>query len=174
MPFYLRAINKNRWHRNTSLSLLPEHEIPAQALYDLVPRPEENLSLWHIDDEKQNLNRVAAAIASSRERIDKFDYALFAQEVIGNLGITIVQSAGKSPDDYANTSWHWEVINFTANQAVRLAEKIYVGAEIERKSQVTIKNLIHQGIESEHLQKRRISPKLLKDLGPPPILQTPP
>lgn len=53
MPFYLRAINKNRWRRSAPPSLLPEGDLPAQPLADLVPRPEENLSLWYIDDEKK-------------------------------------------------------------------------------------------------------------------------
>jgi hypothetical protein len=164
MPFYLRAINKNRWRRSAPPPLLPEGDLPAQPLADLVPRPEENLSLWYIDDEKINLDRVAAAIASSRDRIDKLDYALFAQEVVGNLGITIVQSPGESPDEHANISWHWEVIDLTASQVVRLAKEIYLGAEIGRKSQIAIKGLINQGIESKQLQQGKVSSKLLEDL----------
>lgn len=89
---------------------------------------------------------------------------MFAQEVVGNLGITIVQSPGESPDEHANISWHWEVIDLTASQVVRLAKEIYLGAEIGRKSQIAIKGLINQGIESKQLQQGKVSSKLLQDL----------
>lgn len=115
MPFYLRVINKNRWYRSSPPSWLPENEIPAQCLADVVPKPEESLSLWRIDDDRSNLNRVTAAIAAARRNLDKLDYALFPIAIIDLLGLSVAQSPGKTPDNVANTTWHWEIIELTAS-----------------------------------------------------------
>lgn len=164
MAFYLRAINKNRWYRNTPPSWLPENEIPAQPLADLVPRPEENLSIWYVDAERTNLRRIAAAIASSRDRIDKFDYALFSHEIIQVVGLTIVQSSGKTPDELANADWHWEIVELTADKVARLAKEIYVRSDISRVPVYEMRRLVLQGVESNQLKEIRISSKLLDDL----------
>jgi len=164
MPFYLRAINKNRWYRSTVPSWLPENDIPAQPLADLIPKPEENLSLWYINDDQSNLKRVAAAIVSGRERIDKFDYALFTQAAIEAVGLTVVQSVGKTPDEQANTDWHWEVTELTADRVVRFAKAIYSKVETKRITPMVMRGLIVEALTAGQLASRKMSRKLLDDL----------
>ena len=164
MPFYLRAINKNRWYRSAVPSWLPENDIPAQPLADLIPRPEENLSLWYIDDDRLNLKRVAAAIVSGRERIDKFDYALFTQEAIEVAGLSVVQSVGKTPDEQANIDWHWEVPELTADRVVRFAKAIYSRVETKRITPIVMRGLIVEALAAGQLETKKISRRLLDDL----------
>ncbi|MGH7146627.1 MAG: hypothetical protein ACREIJ_01830 [Nitrospiraceae bacterium] len=166
MPFYLRRITKSRWYKiNPPPSWLLQNEIPAQPLADVVPRPDENLSLWRIDDHRSNLNRVAAAIASGREKLDKLDYALFSIAIIDQLGLTVVQSSGNTPDVDVNSNWHWEIIELTANKAVLLAKELYASAEITRKLPIAVLGLIQEEIRLKHLIKTNLNPKLIADLN---------
>ena len=165
MPFYLRIINKNRWYRGNPPSWLPENEIPAQSLADVAPKPEESLSLWRIEDDRSNLNRVIAAIASARRHLDTLDYALFPIAIIDQLGLTVAQSPGKTPDNVANTTWHWEIIELTASKATLLAKELYSSAEITRKWPMDVRTLIQEGIRLTHLTKAKLHADLLAALN---------
>lgn len=164
MPFYLRVINKNRWHRDNWPSWIPENDLPPQPLYDLVPKPQKYLSLWRIDGDEINLNRITAAIASGRDRIDKIDYALFTVEIINDLGLTVVLSSGETPDDLANSTCHWDLVGLTANKVVLLARALLSKAEINRKLPAEVERLVTKGIELKELNTAKISVKLLRDL----------
>lgn len=165
MSFYLRIINKNRWYRSNQPTWLPQNEIPAQPLADVVPKPEENLSLWLIENDKSNLNRVAAAVASTREKLDKLDYALFPIEIIDQLGLTAAKSPGKTLDDDANSDWHWDLIQLTANKATLLAKELYARAEITRLWPDEVQQLIREEIRLNHLIKAKLKAKLQADLN---------
>jgi len=165
MPFYLRALNnKNRWYRSSPPAWLPPNEIPAEPLADLVPKSGPNISIWQIEDDRSNLKRVAAAIASGRERVDKFDYAVFPQELVVLSGLPVTQSPGKTPDDFANTNWHRDLIEVTADKLVRLAKEMYVKAEISRILPMEIRQLILKGLQARQLQESKICDRLLNDL----------
>lgn len=165
MPFYLRTVNKNRWYRQSPPSWLPQNEIPAQSLADVAPKPEENLSLWRIEDNSSNLNRVVAAIASNRRNLDKLDYALFPIAIIDQLGLTVAQSPGKTPDNVANSTWHWEIIELTASKAALLAKELYLSAEITRMLPMDVLPLIREGIRLNHLTRTKFHADLLADLN---------
>ncbi|OQW33251.1 MAG: hypothetical protein A4E20_13130 [Nitrospira sp. SG-bin2] len=131
----------------------------------MVPKPEESLSLWRIDDDRSNLNRVTAAIAAARRNLDKLDYALFPIAIIDLLGLSVAQSPGKTPDNVANTTWHWEIIELTASKAALLAKEIYSSAEITRKLPMDVRTLIQEGIRLTHLTKAKLHADLLAELN---------
>lgn len=82
MSFYLRGLNnKRRWDKSTNPDWLSSPDIPVHPLADLLPKLGDHaLSLWHVESDKSNLKRVVAAMAAGRERLDKFEYALFPEE----------------------------------------------------------------------------------------------
>ena len=166
MSFYLRALNnKLRWYKSSNPSWLLPNEIPVHPLADLLPKlGDHSLSLWHIDPDRSNLKRVAAAITAGRNTVDKFDYVLFPEELIGSCGVSIIQIPGETPDDHSNEHWHWDVIELTADKLVRLATEMYVKGEVARILPEVIRQLILQGIESRQLQEGKISQNLLGEL----------
>ncbi|MGA6828712.1 hypothetical protein ACO9S2_14020 [Nitrospira sp. NS4] len=164
MPFYLRAINRTRWSSSPRPTWLLKNEIPAQALADFVPRPAENLSLWYIEDDRLNVDRVAAAIASARTKLDKLDYATFSIDIIKQLDLKVVQSPGTTPDATANTQWHWELIELSANKANLLVHELYPTIQKARLMPDVVERLIREGIRLDQLRTKSIPDKLLNDL----------
>lgn len=167
MPFYLRALNnKQRWHKSGNPAWLSPPEIPVHPLADLIPRNLEDhtLSLWYVESDKSNLKRIAAAISAGRERVDKFDYALFPVEVVAECGVTLTQAPGATPDSFANIHWHWDIVELTADNLLRVAKSMYANAEVSRVLPPEIRRLILQGITSGELQENKISTKLLAEL----------
>ncbi len=166
MPFYLRSLNnKRRWDKSTNPDWLSPPDIPVHPLADLLPKlGNHTLSLWWVESDKSNLKRVAAAIAAGREKLDKFEYALFPEEVIEACGASIAQIAGETPDEFANNHWHWDVVKLTADGLVCLAKEMYARSEIGRILPAEICQLILRGISSEELRKQRMSSNLLGEL----------
>lgn len=166
MPKYLRVLhNKDSWYRSSPPDWLPPNEIPAAPLKDLLPKVGHNISLWEIADNLSNLRCIAAAVAARRDRIDKFDYAIFPQQSVSSSGLSITQTPGETPDYHANRTWHWNVNEVTADKLVRLAKEMYAKAEIGRILGPEIRELIIAGIQSGELKKKEINEKLLRDLG---------
>ena len=123
------------------------------------------ISVWHIEENRSNLNRVAAAIASGRSNIANLDYALFQQETVNLAGITVREAPGETADDGANTQWHRDLIELTANKLVRLAKEMYSEAEIVRMQHLEVSRLVRQGIDSKKIQQGRLKDSLVKDLS---------
>jgi hypothetical protein len=167
MAFYLRALNnKQRWHKSNNPSWLPENDIPVHPLADLLPKlvGDHTLSLWYVEPDRSNLKRVAAAITAGRDRIDKFDFALFPEEVIGSSGVSVIQIPGETPDDASNNQWHWDVVELTAEKLVRLAKAMYLKGEVARILPGDVRKLINDGVNSGQLQESKISQHILEEL----------
>jgi hypothetical protein len=72
MPFILRTIRKDRWYRIEDVPWLEEGDIHADPLADLNTKANE-LSVWLIEDDRSNLNRVVSALAATRTHISNLD-----------------------------------------------------------------------------------------------------
>jgi len=54
---------------------LPAGEVPAEAVQDFRADGNE-LSVWYVEPDRSNLDRVLTAIAANREHFEKIDYAV--------------------------------------------------------------------------------------------------
>lgn len=66
MARILRKIRKNRWYKTEEISWLPDNELQADALDDLRTKYNE-LSVYRIDENESNLDRVIAALATNTD-----------------------------------------------------------------------------------------------------------
>lgn len=98
MGFLLREIKRPRWLKREELPWLAEGELQADVLADLKTN-DNRLSVWSIDDQKLNLDRVIAAVAVTRDHIEKLDYALFQDDTLSALSIQIEPTKGTTPDE---------------------------------------------------------------------------
>jgi hypothetical protein len=128
VPLYLIKIDKRKWDRR--LPWLRPGEIQADPLGDLNVLSGQ-LSVWHIEDNRSNLDLVAVGLAISRGHIAKFEYCLFDQEVVENIGLKVDNSVGSTPVTLAN-QWHRDLTELTVDSLVVLVKTIFSDLEKQR------------------------------------------
>jgi hypothetical protein len=98
----LRRVTRPNWYRGVGESEgKTDDEMAAE---DFQPDPDGEISVWEVEEDR--VDRVIAAVASSRDYLDTFDYVIFNEVLIANLGITAASTEGDTHDDGANRAWH--------------------------------------------------------------------
>lgn len=113
---------------------VPAGDIPAAPFADLAA-PDSVLSVWTIEDNESNLNRVVAALAAGRQHPDKFDFALLDQQSLQDNGIRMQQIADPCPDTEAASLWHWNLIELTGRQLHTVATLVQTTGRVQRLSE---------------------------------------
>src|SRR5438045_1847252 len=119
MPFLLRKLTKQKWQPEYAIGWLLEGDLQADALNDLATQNNE-LSVFHIDDDKSNLNRVVAALAAKRDSLDKLDYALVASQIADDAGFKTRMIKGDTADEAVN-QWHRDITELSVANLANLA-----------------------------------------------------
>ena len=143
MPLLLRKIRKNRWF----LYLL-EGEIPADPLVDLATSA-NRLSVWYIEADRSNLERVQVALASNGEYVSNFDYALFEDRLLEGLNVKISQTVGSTPDESANVEWHRDVEELSASKLAEIAKIVFHYFEKARVPEIEVAVKVRGGIKKK-------------------------
>ncbi len=149
MASFLIKVTWGRWQ--TDLPWLPVGELQAAALLDL--RFSNNkLSIWKIEDDSSNLDRVITALAASKGKmsIENVDYVILSQVVLDGLSLNIEKSPGGTLDGIANKEWHYDIIKLTASKVLAIAQRIKE-EPIKRKREVEIKRLIVKAIKEKQI-----------------------
>lgn len=155
MAFLLRTIRKSKWYKHEGVPWLPAGEFQADALFDL--KTESNrLSLWQVKDDRSNLNRVLAAVAANKDHPSNLDYALFNEDTILSLNLTLVQTDGESADNEVSVMWHRELIELSASRLLQLAKGIFTDAERERVSEANVLQLIARAVKAREIDLTRL------------------
>ncbi|MBI5747051.1 MAG: hypothetical protein HZA13_08620 [Nitrospirae bacterium] len=154
MPFLFRKIdNKRRWDKDASFSWLELHDIQADPVTDL--KTSQNiLSVYCIDDERSNLDRVVAAIAATRDRFDILDYILFDQRILSEIDVKIEKTIGKTPDEQVNNC-HLQLVELSGFKLVNLAKVILNKGETDRVLKKYVAKLIKDGIAAGQIDRSR-------------------
>jgi hypothetical protein len=156
----LRVINKNRW---MEASFLAKGDLQADALLDL--RTSGNaLSVWHVEGDESNLNRVVALLAAGRDRLSNFDYALIDPESLIEFDIKIIASPGSSCDEVANEKWHRELGELSVSKIVNLAGVIATSTK-GRKLEKAVRHLLRSAVEAGHIQLAKLKEKLASEVS---------
>jgi hypothetical protein len=129
MPQYLLRIKKRKWDK-LNLPWLEPNQIQADPLGDL-NISEGTLSVWHIEDDKSNLDLVIAALAVNRQNFDKFEYGLFDQKIVDSIKLKIQIVPGDTPIDNVN-SWHRDLVELTVDKASSLVKAIFDNFDKQR------------------------------------------
>ena len=145
MPLILRKIRKAKWYRNENVPWLPEGELQADALSDLYTDSNE-LSVWHVEGDRSNLERIAVAIMLQADHLANFDYALFDAQILMELDIKVVASPGNTVDEEANSHWHRDLKELSAAKLMGLAQVIH--SERAEKKRIPEKSIIYHVADS--------------------------
>jgi len=158
MPLALRIIRRRRWD---TLPWLSEYEIQADALNDFGTK-DNQLSLWIIDDNKSNLNRVVTAYAAKRDEVTNLDYALFDVQILSDLNVNYENAPGDTPDEMANSSWHIHAKELTGQDILELVKVVSELGLPDRLSHINILTLLADGVSKQILDRSRMLPKILE------------
>jgi hypothetical protein len=163
VPLLLRAIRKNRWYKSEAVAWLPEGEIQADPLGDLATS-NNTLSVWQVEDDDSNLEKVITALASSRASISNLDYAVLNIDLLTETGIKIEINPGETPYELANV-WHRDLIELTATKIVRLAETMMQNSHILRIPEKRVLDLIKDAVHNGQIDKTKLHPGIANKLG---------
>jgi hypothetical protein len=159
MPLLVKLENKRIWDKP---SWLPAGEVPAQAVQDF--RLEDNeLSVWYVEANRSNIDRIVTALAANRDFADKIDYAVFDEASVGECGITLRKTTGKLPDEYANQEWHRDLVELSGRKLVCLAELIATGTP-DRKTPAAVKELLATAAKEGHIKRELMKAALAAKL----------
>ncbi|GEM_PF-2610359 len=161
MPQYLLMINKRKWDRLNVLWLKP-NQIQADPLGDLRIN-EGALSVWHIEDDKANLDLVIAALAVTRQNVDKFEYGLFDSKIAIDLNLKVQITQGNTPVDAAN-AWHRDLIHLTADQTLNFVKAVFGILEKYRLFEDDIQSRILNAIQEGYVDLNKINNSLRKKI----------
>lgn len=164
MPFLLILIRKSRW-RGTTTEFRGAPDIPADCLFDLKIENNE-LSAWHVDDERINLIRILTALAATKDTDSNLDYITFNYDLPANFGIKLRKTKGETPDTGANGQWHYDLVELSARQVVELAVEIYHSGARDRLGEKLVGPLIKEGVQKSELDQTKIKSKLAQKLFP--------
>jgi len=164
MSLLLTRVKLSRWIRPNPAPWLPEDDVPADCLADLACS-ECRLSVWAVDTERSNLERVVAAVSSTRENLQNFDYALIARADVEQVGLSIRQCPGKTADREADDTLHWDLVELSGAKLLELARAIFFRARQDRFLPKHIEGFVRRGVAEGKLAVGLLNPTLRTRLG---------
>jgi hypothetical protein len=159
MAFLLRKIRKNRWYQEDAVPYLQAGDAPADPLADLNTQ-ENSLSMFYVEDNRSNLDRVVTALAANCQAISNLDYALIDQSLLSAHGLKAVRTPGAVPDATVSSFWHWDLVELSARRLVVLAHVILTKGEIGRILEKRIAELIREAIKEGNIDPATLPPQL--------------
>lgn len=110
-----------------------------------------------------------AALASKRESVNSvFDYVLFPEDYLDQVGVSSEQTKGDTPDDRVNEELHLDASHLELNPVANLVTLVHTGyhdegnsVELPRYTPSGIRPLIRQFLDSGDLDEAKVSPGVL-------------
>ncbi len=157
----LRKIDRKiNWAKDGDFTkYLSADAAPADALQDL-STTENRLSIWRIEEDRTNLDRVLAAIVSGRDNLQKCDFIIFDSRHIEENGLEIEANPGGTLDSDANSKWHLNLTHLSATGLGRLANAMFAYGERHRRFERELIPLLRQSISSGYIQEAALKPNV--------------
>src|SRR5262249_43401606 len=156
VPFILRTIRQGRWLANRSSETHEERF--ARASYDLQLSEDNKLSVWYVEHDCSNLERLITALGANRDHLNNVDYILLDDQWLSELSIQCQQSDGNTPDQEVNTRWHHDLVGLSAEKHEALTKVLLEQGHIDRVLPKRLLALIEKAIELGHIDIERLRP----------------
>lgn len=163
MPLLLRSIRKSRWYASDTFPWLLKGEIQADPLGDLATSV-NTLSVWQVEDDRSNLEKIITALASNRDSLSNLDYSLLDISLLPGIEVKIEPNPGATLYEAANI-WHRDLVELTATKLVKLAEIMLLHSCIERLPEKKVLELIKDAVLKGEIDKTKLKPDLAKKLN---------
>jgi hypothetical protein len=117
------------WAKHENSELWPQGDCPSDILVTLEG---DGLSVWKVNSDAE-IERVVAATALERTRLEDYSFALIEERSVLDLGIKLRQKPAKTVDDQMNTQ-HYELHELTGKRLIEFAKLAIVTGEPITKS----------------------------------------
>jgi len=163
MPFYLRKVKRAFWLREPYIDWLSEDSFPADSLNDFAT-VDNKISLWLIEDDKNNLERVLGAIGSNRSSVQEIDYLLIDSGVFKPIAERLLNSPSNTPDHEANELWHYDAVQLTGKEICHLGRMIFGNYQPVRVKPREVSRILNESIDQGVLSLAEIDNNILGKL----------
>ncbi len=168
MAYFLRKVDyahqtiwEGNWGDEYPWLIMPG--LPSDLLGNEAVRTDNcELSVYFINEDKSNINRVMAALNAKREFLTDTGYLLFEESLPSDIGIKVQQTDGETYDDHLNKNWHYDLVELNADAIVNLCEALVERCEIESLFKDDVIKLIGQSMSNKYL--RKVSKGIRKEL----------
>lgn len=160
MKQFLR-VRQSKWFKHPGVDWLEDGELQGNAIDDIQT---QNclLSVFRVNSEADR-QRVAVALAATKDYLANVDYVVFEDSDLEPLGITVQQTKGHTPDETAN-DLHYELGNLTVRRLVRLAEIVSCG-EHKRIPKKKIGLWLQEAAREGRLNQEMIKPDIIQKIS---------
>jgi len=154
VSFLLRKIRKNKWYKTETIAWLLPGEFQSDPLCDLATT-ENKLSVYRVEDDYSNLNRVVSALAANCDKIANFDYLLFEETILKEIGIKSEQIKGDTPDEIVNNC-HLDLVELSAFRLVDLAKHALNKGKVYRFLPRKVTDLLAESIHKGFINRDKM------------------
>jgi hypothetical protein len=153
MAKLLRKVKRqNRWFKAGAQPLLDIGDVPADPLGDLTTS-ENKLSVYRVDGDVPEIERIARALALSGQHLDNVGYVIFDASLLEQLSVGLDPIDGKTDDNVVN-KWHVDLTNLTGTKLVALTRLILLEGISDIILKKRIVELVEQGLSSNELPEK--------------------
>lgn len=166
MPFLVRILkNKLYWtHDPQENDWVPEGDIRADAFKNFSTE-NDCFSVYEIPpDDENELNRVLIALAATRDRPDKIDYAIIDKGIFEDLDIELIKNAGDTPDDHVN-SIHFDAVKVTGTKLLNLTKQSVASSSTNRHTIKKVTELLRLHLKNGFINEAKLNEKMASKLA---------
>jgi len=162
----LVKIELGKWYKADGNPWLKEGELQADALWDL-RQTGNKLSVWHIEDDESNLERVVAGLAGTRDHVCNYDVILLDRQIVVGLNIKAIKTDGDGKDSSANAQWHLDLVELTISKIAGLAHALRYKGTPKRFQAWEVQELLNNAVRQGDINFEGLKLDIKKKLDPP-------
>ena len=121
------------------------------------------MSVFGLNDCDDQLARVVAALALTRDYLGHVDLAVIPATVLADCRLTCDRTDGGTPDTLVN-SWHLDIVNLSLYKLRKLAGSIRRCGKIRRFQQRKVIEAIRTTMGSGNVDPEKVNARLAKSL----------
>ena len=160
MAIIFRKLNQKRHWDNAPW--LEQQDAQADVTKCLATN-ENRLSVFVLDEPDEQVRRVVAALAATRDHLAHIDLAVVPENILEQCSIRWADTTGQTPDSEVN-GWHRDLIELTIAKITRLAAAIKREGQIERYNPKRVGRAIKHSLDVNCIGTERMGEELAQSL----------
>lgn len=143
---------------------LPKKDVQSDTLGYCLRTQQNALSIYNVGNEQQ-INRVVAALALNRSRLNHIDLAVVPIEVLSVVDVVTNNDVlGKTPDSGVN-QWHSNLLQLSVTKLACLAKAILDRGSIYRLQERVVCEAIELSLKNNWVILEKVEETLIESLS---------